>query len=291
MVGGLCLCFFHCLAEICFTGDSILSGKSVKWLGQVTRGKTSRNRLRRVDIFCLLYCRAALQGDGMFVDIGFGAEPFTTLESAGRFRLLNPALKVLGVEIDPGRVAEAQTYGDPQTFFRLGGFNLPLQNGEKVGLIRAFNVLRQYEEAEVGQAHQTMGTYLQPNGWLIEGTSDPYGQIWVANLLQKRATGPLAMVGLLFSTNFKQGFEPTMFQPVLPKNHIHRMITGELINDFIESWKQSYRETMAFRVWGDEAHFVASCRGLSGRGYTIDSRLKLLNRGYLLWKTASPNPL
>lgn len=241
-----------------------------------------------MDIFCLLYCRAALQGAGLFVDIGFGAEPFTTLESAGRFRLLNPALKVLGVEIDPGRVAEAQSYSDQQTFFRLGGFNLPLQTGEMAGVIRAFNVLRQYEEADVSQAHQTMGAYLQPNGWLIEGTSDPYGQIWVANLLEKRVTGELAMVGLLFSTNFKQTFEPTMFQPVLPKNYIHRMTAGQPIHDFMESWKQSYRETMAFRVWGDKAHFVASCRGLPGRGYAIDSRLKLLQRGYLFWKTSPP---
>lgn len=235
-------------------------------------------------MFCLLYCRAALQEAGVFVDVGFGAEPFTTLESAGRFRSLNPNLKVLGIEIDPGRVAEAQPFNDQHTFFRLGGFNLPLQSGERAGVIRAFNVLRQYEEGDVSLAHQTMGQALQPGGWLIEGTSDPYGQIWVANLLQKRSTGALGVVGLLFSTNFRQGFEPTMFQPVLPKNYIHRVVAHQPIHDFMESWKQSYRETMAFRVWGDVAHFVASCRGLSGRGYAIDSRLKLLNRGYLLWK-------
>ena len=131
--------------------------------GQPTRGKTARNRLRRVDTFVALYDPTVLRREdgpfagAYFVDLGYGAEPVTTLESAERFRRLNPHLPVLGVEIDPSRVAAAQPYAGERTHFRLGGFNLPLGRSadgtaESVRLIRAFNVLRQYEESEVAGA-------------------------------------------------------------------------------------------------------------------------------------------
>jgi len=41
----------------------------------------------------------------MFVDLGYGSDPRTTLESAARFRRVNPNLKILGVEIDSPRCA------------------------------------------------------------------------------------------------------------------------------------------------------------------------------------------
>ena len=120
--------------------------------GQPTRGKTADNRLRRVDNFVLLYEPSLLTrtdslfAKSLFVDLGYGFDARTTLESAVRFRKVNPNLNILGVEIDKERVEAALPYADDKTFFRLGGFNLPLQSGETVRLIRAFNVLRQYEE-------------------------------------------------------------------------------------------------------------------------------------------------
>ncbi len=119
--------------------------------GQSARGKTASNRLRRVDNFILLYEPALLArtdgsfADSLFVDLGYGFDARTTLESAARFRRLNPSLRILGVEIDTERVMVALPYANDKTFFRLGGFNLPLKEGETVRLIRAFNVLRQYE--------------------------------------------------------------------------------------------------------------------------------------------------
>ena len=164
-----------------------------KPLGQPTRGKTARNRLRQVDHFMLLYDpglltrRDGLFDEALFVDLGYGEEPFTALESAERLRRLNPALKILGVEIDPERVARAQPYADADTFFRLGGFNLPLTARESVRAIRAFNVLRQYEEADVFPAWERMAGSVLPGGLLVEGTSNPTGGIWAANVLRRSA--------------------------------------------------------------------------------------------------------
>jgi hypothetical protein len=262
--------------------------------GQLTRGKTTRNRLRRVDNFVLRYDPGLLRrNDGefaraLFVDLGYGAEPITTLESAARLRRINPMLRVLGVEIDPERVAAAQPYSDEQTFFRLGGFNLPLQpepDGqlETVRLIRAFNVLRQYEVAQVADAYHLMARSVLNGGLLVEGTSDPLGRIWVANLLRKVDIG-WAAEALVLSTNFRIGFEPGEFQTVLPKNLIHRVAPGEPIYDFFQTWKRATVETVAMQAWGVRSWFVASAFRLAEYGYSIDRRLQWLRRGFLIWR-------
>ncbi len=259
--------------------------------GQETRGKTARNRLRRVDNFVCLYDPALIQrttgafATALFVDLGYGAEPFTTLESAARLRRLNPTLPVLGVEIDGERVAAAQSFADVQTHFRLGGFNLPLLAGEQVRVIRAFNVLRQYEEAAVANAYAMLARHLLPGGLLIEGTSDPFGRIWVAHVLRKAAqTDDLVYEALVFSTNFRLGFEPTAFQTILPKNLIHRVTAGAAIYDFFAHWQQATWETAAQRTWGMRPWFTASAQRLAEFGYTLDLRYKWLGRGYLVWR-------
>jgi hypothetical protein len=107
-------------------------------MGHPTRGKTAANRLRRVDNFILLHEPSLLTRtdglfvDSLFVDIGYGLDARTTLENAARFRRLNPNLKILGVEIDKERVEAALPFADNNTFFRLGGFNLPLKEAEHV---------------------------------------------------------------------------------------------------------------------------------------------------------------
>ncbi len=205
------------------------------------------------DNFVIQYDPALLRReDGLFkgaffVDLGYGTEPLTTLESAERFRRLNPRLPVLGVEIDPSRVAAALPYAGDLTHFRIGGFNVPLRQRadgsmETVRLIRALNVLRQYEENEVPTAWSMLAHSLVPGGLLVDGTSEPFGRLWVANLLRKPATATpkgepgaagdqahlLQQEGLVFSTNYRLGFDPADFQAVLPKNLIHRVVPGEV---------------------------------------------------------------
>ena len=95
-----------------------------------------------------------------------------------------------------------------------------------------------------------MGASLLSDGLLIEGTSDPYGRLWVANLLRKRDSDRLLVEGLLFSTNFRWGFEPSLFQPVLPKDYIHRMQPGEAIHAFFDAWRQAFQEVQAMKAFG-----------------------------------------
>ena len=273
--------------------------------GQPTRGKTTSNRLRRVDNFLLLYEHSLLTrtdglfADARFVDLGYGFDARTTLESASRFRRLNPNLKILGVEIDQERVEAALPFADDKTLFRLGGFNLPLEEGEHVRLIRAFNVLRQYEEKDFAPAYERLAEYVLPGGLMIEGTSNPYGSIWCANLVRRimESNSSLPAVkeqapglhkwrheALVFSTNFRLGFEVEEFQTILPKNLIHRVVKGESIFDFFEAWKAAAAETSAMRTYGARQWFIAAAQRMQERGYRIASEHRWLARGFLIWK-------
>ena len=266
--------------------------------GQMTRGKTARNRLRRSDIFMLLTEGPLIRmrddpgTRSFYVDLGYGFEPFTTLESAERLRVQNPELPVLGVEIDPERVKTGLPYEDERTFFRLGGFNLPLHQGESARLIRAFNVLRQYDESEWEAPVRQLGLQLIPGGMLLEGTSNPYGSVWTANVIRRSAIPPYPVYreGFLFSTNFHMGFEPDIFQPVLTKNYIHRMVPGEPVNEFMETWKTACRNQSPMRSFGLRSLFCSAAKELSGHGYLIDLRPQLLRRGFLYWRTKQRDP-
>lgn len=258
--------------------------------GLATRGKTASNRLRRVDHFTLFYEPSLLtRADGLFaaslfVDLGYGFDARTTLESAARFRRVNPRLPILGVEIDKERVEAALPFADEITHFRLGGFNLPLQAGEHVRLVRAFNVLRQYEEKDFAPAYERLATYMLPGGLMIEGTSTPFGQLWAANLARRLESGGWDFEALVFSTNFRFGFDVTEFQTILPKNLIHRVVPGEPIHDFFEAWKRAAAETAPLKVYGLRQWFAAAAEALAARGYNIDLKKKWLSNGWLLWR-------
>src|SRR5690349_16444208 len=277
--------------------------------GQPTRGKTASNRLRRVDNFVLLYEPSlhtrtdGLFARSLFVDLGYGFDARTTLESAARFRQVNADLPILGVEIEKDRVEAALPYADEKTFFRLGGFNLPLQEGEHVRLIRAFNVLRQYEEKDFAPAYERLAQHVLPGGLMIEGTSTPYGQIWTANVARRLERGEHALPkgcrdgvsdaegwkveALVFSTNFRLGFEITDFQAVLPKNLIHHVVPGEPMYDFFEAWKGAAAETSAMKTFGLRQWFLQSAEALARKGYKVNLQKKFLSRGYLIWELQS----
>jgi hypothetical protein len=266
-------------------------------VGTETRGKTAPNRLRRVDNFVTMYCCDLIMSDiHLYVDLGYGHTPITTLESAKRFRRYNTQLSILGIEIDNKRVRDAQQFADSITNFRQGGFNLPLQTNsitdqkETVNLIRAFNVLRQYDlESDCRDSHIIMCNYLNVNGILIEGTSDPFGRIWVANIIRKQIDQSLMIEALVLSTNFRDGFNISSFQQVLPKNFIHRM-TGrnEMIYNFFENWKISYEQSgksmkNIFNI-GVRQQFIITAKYLAEEyGYNIITKKKYLKNGFLIW--------
>ncbi|MCS6910035.1 MAG: hypothetical protein NZM11_05630 [Anaerolineales bacterium] len=251
-----------------------------KPLGQTTRGKTAPNRLRKTDAFlAVAYPEFVRALPGLYVDLGYGAYPVTSMETFHRLRRLNPKLSLLGVEIDPARVAEAQRFTAPGLEFRLGGFNLPLQPGEHAAIIRAFNVLRQYPEAEVAAALAALEAALCPGGLLLEGTSDPTGRLTVFNLYEKQTT--LTRKAVVFAPSLRADFLPRQLQAVLPKNFIHHAAPGEPIDRFFAAWHASWQAARAVGRNVRQIFYHAALRLSDHYGYDVDRRPALLKRGFL----------
>lgn len=260
------------------------AAKQARPLGQITRGKTARHRLRQTDTFlALAYPETLRRLPGLYVDLGYGAFPVTTLETLQRLSRLNPALRVVGVEIDPDRVQAAQPYARPGLEFRLGGFNLPLQPGEQAGVVRAFNVLRQYDEAAVAEALHALNASLAEEGLLLEGTCDPPGRLLCFNLHQ-RQRGELRRLGFVFAPRasaLRPDFDPRDFRAVLPKEHIHHAGPGGALDRFFADWHAAWgyarrRESAPARIFA-----LAALRLADGYGHDVDRRPALLRRGFL----------
>jgi hypothetical protein len=199
----------------------------MKPLGVVTRGTTNPNRLRRVDNFIAYRCGGLLTAAAtpLVVDLGYGATPVTTMELRARLAVaVRSDVTVVGLEIDPVRVADAQQSADPPGLeFRRGGFELA---GLRPVVVRAFNVLRQYAEDEVVEAWRTMTA---TGGFLVEGTCDELGRI--ATWACVDGSGPQT---LTLSARLSDLDHPATFAERLPKSLIHRNVPGEPIHELLE---------------------------------------------------------
>ena len=254
-------------------------------LDRRTRARTVQGRLRALDALLVRTEGPLLsRSDGAwaraaFVDVGFGEHPATTLESAAAFRSLNPALHVVGVDLDAGRVLAARAHANALTEFREGGFALPLRPEEQARLVRVMNVLRAYPAEAVPQAHAVLGAHVLPGGLVVEGSTDTPGRVLVAHLL-RRAEAGLVREGLVFHTDFRRGFAPRLFRDWLPRDLRRRVKPGEPIFDFLAAWEDAWAP-----VRGEpRAAFRASVEGLAGRvqGVSVDGWM--LDAGYLLWR-------
>ncbi len=259
---------------------------SKKPLGLPTRGKTAPNRLRPTDTYlALCYPDFIRSLPGIYVDLGFGKSPSTTVETAFRLRRLNPGLRVVGVEIDPERVAAAEPRSGPGLDFRLGGFNMPLSQSEPAAVIRAMNVLRQYPEGEYAASIGVLAQSLTEGGLLLEGTSNPPGSL-MAFTLCRREGESLAFEGLIFFARLRHAFEPRSLQAVLPKNYIHHAEPGSALDAFFGDWEKCWQRARARGGDDRRLQFSLAARLLfSDCGYAVDARSTLLRRGFLRLKS------
>lgn len=260
-----------------------------KTLGQITRGKTALNRLRQVDLYITLQWPFVLTSvpSPFIVDVGYGAQAWTALEMLDRWQPLNPHLRLLGLEIDPQRVQTALPYAIPNRIaFQLGGFNVQdVLGGQQAHLIRAYNVLRQYDESAVTSALETMGQGLALGGILIEGTSTPSGGITVFDIYQQTSQG-LQHRELVFASNLRATPQVADFQAILPKRLIHHAQDAPL-SDFLLQWERTLRLAYAQGYRHPRRLWVESGRALQAQfGYPVDVRKRILGRGYLVVKTS-----
>ncbi|HEX6357275.1 class I SAM-dependent methyltransferase [Actinophytocola sp.] len=256
-------------------------------LGNPTRGTTNPNRLRRSDrwVAGTHWVREPLLGaaDPLVVDLGYGATPVTTVELARRLASVRPDVRVLGLEIDPERVALAEPAADPPFLsFARGGFELA---GTRPVLVRAFNVLRQYEEAEVEAAWATMTGRLAPGGLLVEGTCDELGRrcCWVT----LDATGPRTLTLACLPSDLEQ---PSDLAERLPKVLIHRNVPGERVHALFTALDRCWARAAPFANFGPRARWTEAVRLLAVDWPVRDRRQRWrLGEVTLDWAAVTPS--
>lgn len=269
------------LAAVSARRPRLAAGRA-RALGVPTRGTTNPNRLRRMDnwILARLGPRLRAAGDPLVVDLGFGATPVTAIELAGRLARVRPDVRVVGVEIDPERVATARAAADPPrlTFVR-GGFEYA---GLRPALVRAANVLRQYDEASAAQAWATMRVGLASHAVLVEGTCDELGRLAAWVLLDR--DGP---VSLTLACRVQNLGRPGELAARLPKALIHHNVAGEPIHRLLADLDAAWDAAAGWSPFGPQQRWTAACLALS-ETWPVDTRRARYGELTIPWAEVSP---
>jgi hypothetical protein len=253
--------------------------------GHITRGTTGVNRLRRIDRWIATLPVLRATDDPLVVDLGYGASATTTLELRDRLAAVRGDVEVIGVEIDPERVRIASAAARDGVAFRLGGFETPTPGGRPAAVIRALNVLRQYDEDEVVDAWATMTSRLQPGGILVEGTCSELGRVasWVA----LGTEGPRTFTISLRLAELEQ---PSIVAERLPKVLIHRNVPGERIHELLLDLDRLWAVHAPLAVYGPTQRWIAVVEALRAAGRPVhDGRTRWrLGELTLDWAAVSP---
>lgn len=269
-------------------------------VGSITRGTTNTNRLRRVDRWLAEQPAVRRAADPLVVDLGYGASGVTAFELAARLRRARPDVEVHGLEIDPARVetarqqlAQVRAGGTPfardlPVSFGIGGFEVPTPGGRSPAVIRAFNVLRQYDEPSVAEAWRRMRDRLAPGGLLVEGTCDELGRIssWVA----LDASAPRT---LTISLRLRDLDTPSIVAERLPKALIHRNVPGERIHTLLTELDRAWRVHAPLSVYGPSQRFIRVAESLKASGWPVQGGVRRWRLGELTiaWDAVAPRPL
>jgi hypothetical protein len=236
-------------------------------VGTITRGTTNPNRLRRVDRWLAGPQAWRLMRSPeapIVVDLGYGASPVTAVELHDRLRRVRPDVEVVGIEIEPERVARAKPLEREGLSFRRGGFEVPLEGGGQATVVRAFNVLRQYDEAAVAAAWATVQGRLAPEGLFVDGTCDELGRLstWVA----VDRGGPQSMT---LSWRLRGLHTPSTIAERLPKALIHRNVDGEPVHAWLEAVDRAWAHAAHHASFGVRQRFIATASALRAEGWPV----------------------
>jgi hypothetical protein len=266
-------------------------------VGTLTRGTTNTNRLRRVDRWIAAHPALLHAVDPLVVDLGYGASGVTALELASRLLHSRPDVRVLGLEIDPERVRVANDQlarvrrgiapFDPtlDVSFAIGGFEVPTSDGRRPAIIRAFNVLRQYDEAEVPDAWAMMASRLAPGGLLVEGTCDELGRVssWVG----LGTSGPRTFTVSLRRSGLDR---PSIVAERLPKALIHRNVPGERVHELLGALDRAWQVHAPMAVYGPSQRWIAAVATVRHEGWPVIGGPRRARLGELTvpWSAVAP---
>lgn len=257
------------------------TGKKAKPIGVITRGTTGVNRLRRFDRWCFHHSAVrslVRDGDALALDVGYGASHTTTVEWGRWLHRLDPSMRVIGLEINPERVLEPQG----GVTFELGGFELA---GYQPQLVRAFNVLRQYDVDQVEAAWETVLSRLAPGGLFFEGTCDEIGRrcTWITLSHDGPQELTLAWHPWGIST-------PSDIAERLPKVLIHRNIPGEKIHTLLSAADKAWDYAAGWEPYGPRVRWEKARAMLIDEGWPITTSRRRTGDSLLTipWDAVAP---
>ncbi len=158
------------------------------------------------------------------------------------------------------------------------GFELA---GLRPVLVRAMNVLRQYQESEVPAAWSVLCGQLAPDGVMVEGTCDELGRVGSWVLLDR--TGPLS---LTLSTVD----DPEPLAERLPKALIHHNVPGTRIHRFLDALGYAWRRTAALSTFGSRQRWAQTVQALRAEGWPVRDagRRPRLGEVTVAWSAVQP---
>lgn len=219
------------------------------------RGRTRRGRLRQLDAWLLATEPGLVGAGGLVVDVGVGDQPWTTMELAEVV-----GAEVVGVDAVASRVAQARRHA-PHLRFVQGEWAGDLRGAT---VVRAMNVVRQLTAEDVPAAHARLGSALQAEGIVLEGSCSHSGDCLVAHVLRQRES--LTAEAMVFATTFERGFAPRMYLHQLPRD-LRRRARGTPVEALLLDWQASFEATD-----GDvAARCSESARRLSARWPVVET--------------------
>jgi hypothetical protein len=242
----------------------------------------------------------------------------TTVELYERLRTVRPDVRVVGLELDPDRVARAAPAARPPGLsFARGGFEIPLP-GERPVLIRALNVLRQYPEAAVAGTWSTMLARLAAGGLLVEGTCDEVGRracffgvpapvpapLSQPSRLSRSSrpggrTGPVEPDGwprdgltLTFSAHLASLARPSALAERLPKALIEHNVAGHDIHRLLTAFDRAWDRAAPRAVFSPRQRWIAAAAELRADGWPVRGNERRWRLGELTldWPSGVPEP-
>jgi hypothetical protein len=157
----------------------------------------------------------------------------------------------VGVEIDQSRVDAALAAATDGLSFVRGGFEVA---GLRPLVIRALNVLRQYDEKAAADGWRTMLDALQDKGILLEGTCDEVGRraAWVT----LSAAGPLT---LTLAAAVDHLDRPSSLAERLPKALIHHNVPGTGVHALLTELDRAWEAAAPMSTFGNRQRWAAMC--------------------------------
>ena len=158
-------------------------------------------------------------------------------------------------------------------------------------VVRAANVLRQYDEAEVVPAWQEVAAAMVPGGLLVDLTCDEVGRRAAWAEVRVGADGSPRPLSLTLSVRLAGLERPGEVAARLPKALIHRNVPGEGVHAWLGALDEAWARAAPLGALGAGQRWVATCAAVAEQGWPVlgGPRRWRLGEVGVAWSAVAPS--